>query len=98
MLERGVFRNPGKGRFPVGYGARPDEIAPFFLRHGFSSIGLHAVESVAAGIAHGLPELENSDASAHKTVIDLLLRVSSEASLLGFYGHLLYIGRKKEPI
>jgi SAM-dependent methyltransferase len=40
LLEDGVFVNDMPARFTNGYGVRPEEIAPFFERYGFTMLDL----------------------------------------------------------
>lgn len=95
LLERGVFRNSLPGRFSVGYGAKPEEIVPFFEKAGFREIDTFAAESVAGGCTHDLDALEKSGPAEHAKILELLVRVSQERSIHGFYGHILYVGRKE---
>ena len=95
LLEHGTFRNEKPGRFTVGYGAKPEEMAPFFDGFGFEKKCVVALESVAGGIAHGLEELEHSDPDEHERMIERLVRVGQEPSIIGFYGHILYVGKKR---
>lgn len=94
LVEHGVFRNTIAGRFSVGYGVKPEEITPFFGRFGLGEVGVFAAESIAGGIAHQLDSLQRTAPQEYERVLDILLRVSREPSIQGFYGHILFVGQK----
>lgn len=95
VLDDGVFRNDNPGRFDEGYGARPEEISPFFERFGFESLGLVAPEGIAPVAYSELSDMASSDPESYAAAIDVLEMTSSEPSILGAASHLLYIGRKR---
>ena len=97
VLEEGVFFNDAEGRFDSGYGARPEEIAPFFERHGFEFEALIATESIAPPAARELAEMAQTDLAAWAAAIEVLAATASEPSILGAANHLLYVGRKRRP-
>lgn len=69
LLERGVH-NDVAGRFDYGYGARPDEIIPFFEDRHFESLGLFASEGLGAGIEEKLAEIRESSPQEYAHVLD----------------------------
>jgi hypothetical protein len=57
VLDEGVFINDLPGRFTGGYGVRPEEVAPFYERDGFTRLALLACEGTTAGLEDALTEL-----------------------------------------
>jgi S-adenosylmethionine-dependent methyltransferase len=94
VLDDGVFINDLPGRFTGGYGARPDEVAPFFERHGFTMLTLLASQGIAAGLEDALAELAGSNPAAYQATLDVVVRTAGDPSILGLSSHLLYVGRK----
>jgi ubiquinone/menaquinone biosynthesis C-methylase UbiE len=96
LLGEGVFVNDVPGRFTYGYGARPQEVAPFFEQHGFTTLTLLAAEGIAVDVQETLFELAESDPSTYQAAFDVILRTAGDSSILGMAAHLLYVGRKEE--
>lgn len=94
LLDAGAFVNDGPGRFAGGYGARPEEIAPFFEAHGFRTRTLLSSEGVSVGIQEALGQLASVDPDTYARAIDVIVRTASDPSVLGLAGHLLYIGQR----
>jgi SAM-dependent methyltransferase len=94
LLENGEFINDIPGRFTHGWGARPEEVAPFFEQHGFATLDLLAAEGIAVDIQRALFDLAESDPPTCQAAFDLILRTASEPSILGMATHLLYVGRR----
>lgn len=94
LLDTGTFNNDEPGRFTGGYGARPEEIAPFFARFGFAQETLLASQSVAPDLQRTLAELAENDPQSFETTLVILLEVASEPSILGMSSHLLYVGKR----
>jgi hypothetical protein len=82
------------GRFTYGYGANPQEIAPFFERQGFDTVELVASEGIAWGIQGALAEMFSDDPNAYRVMLDLVIGTAHDPSILGASDHLLYVGRK----
>lgn len=93
LLERGEFHNDVPGRFDHGYGARPDEIIPFFEDRHFESLGLFASEGLGAGIEEALAEIRESSPQEYADVLDRIVESADDPNLFGLTTHLLYIGR-----
>jgi SAM-dependent methyltransferase len=93
LLEDGVFINDIPGRFTNGYGVRPEEVAPFFERHGFTTLALLAAQGVVIDIQRALFELAEADPAAYQTALDVVIRTASDPSILGMAAHLLFVGR-----
>jgi len=94
LLDDGVFENDVPGRFTGGYGVRPEEIAPFFARHGFIALALLATESIVPDLQEQLAALAVDNPEARRTMLHTLMRVADDPSILGLANHLLYVGQK----
>ena len=94
LLDDGVFLNDVPGRFTSAYGARPEEIAPFFARHGFTPLALLAAEGFTAGLGGALAELATADHAAYAAALDVVIQTAGDPSILGTSNHLLYVGRR----
>ena len=94
VLDDGVFINDLPGRFTDGYGLRPEEVAPFFARHGFIMLALLASQGIAAGLEDALAELPGSNPAAYQATLEVVVRTADDPSILGLSSHLLYVGRK----
>jgi SAM-dependent methyltransferase len=94
ILTDGVFENDIPGRFTQGYGVRPAEVEPFFARHGFAMQELLAAESIVPDLQEPLAGLALSDPNSYPAVMDTLVHLAEDPSILGLASHLLYVGRK----
>jgi S-adenosylmethionine-dependent methyltransferase len=95
LLNEGRFENDIPGRFTHGYGARPEEIAPFFSQFGLTCLALLGAESISGGLQGAIADLATSDPGAYQAALTILIQVASDPSILGLNNHLLYIGRKE---
>jgi SAM-dependent methyltransferase len=96
VLQDGVFINDIPGRFTDGYGVRPEEVAPYFEGHGFTTFTLLAAESIVVDNQRALIELSASDPSLYQAAFDVTMRTASDPSILGMAAHLLYVGRRSQ--
>jgi S-adenosylmethionine-dependent methyltransferase len=94
VLEHGVFVNDVPGRFTGGYGVRPEEVAPFFERHGFVTRTLLACEGFVPDLQDAVAQMQQIDPVAYRQALDLILRTAADPSILGMSTHLLYIASK----
>lgn len=94
VLKDGAFYNDNPGRFDAGYGAKPEEIAPFFERFGFQTVALLATESFAPIVSEQLAEMKVGDPDAYAAALDILESTAAEPSILGAANHLLYIAKR----
>ncbi|MGE3075961.1 MAG: class I SAM-dependent methyltransferase [Dehalococcoidia bacterium] len=94
ILEHGAFYNDNPGRFDAGYGARPEEIGPFFESHGFATEALLAAEGFAPPVSAELEAMRDANPAAFAAALDTLEATAAEPSILGAANHLLYIGRR----
>ncbi len=95
VLQDGRFDNDNPGRFDHGYGARPQEIAPFMEGAGFDTLELVSAESFASGIDEPMADLVEHQPELIRTVLDLLSQQAGDPGLLSAAGHLLWVGRKR---
>jgi len=95
LCDEGVFENDVPGRFTEGYGARPEEIDPFFAEHGFTMQTLLSSEGISIGLQGMLPDLVRDESLFQKTV-ELIIETAAEPSILGLANHLLYVGRRTQ--
>ena len=94
VLNEGVFINDVPGRFTNGYGALPEDISPFFERHGFTTLALLATEGIAVNNQRALSELATTDPTAYQAALDVIIRTAGDPSILGMANHLLYVGKQ----
>jgi S-adenosylmethionine-dependent methyltransferase len=96
VLGSGVFLNDRPGGFTGGYGVRPEEVDPFFARHGLAQIALLSSEGIAPDLQDSLAALATTDPEMYRAALDVLVRTAAEPSILGMSHHLLYVGRKAD--
>jgi SAM-dependent methyltransferase len=94
ILDMGSFENDVPGRFTGGYGVRPAEVAGLFAGYGFQIQALWAVQSIVPDLQEALAALAQSDAEADAAIVDVLVEVAGDPSILGLANHLLYVGMK----
>ena len=94
VLNEGVFINDVPGRFTNGYGALPEDISPFFERHGFITLALLATEGIAVNNQKALSELATTDPTAYQATLDVIIQTTNDPSILGMANHLLYVGKQ----
>ena len=93
LLNDGVFINDVPGRFTEGYGVLPEEISPFFERHGFTTLALFSAEGITASSQRALSELATSEPAIYQAALDVIIRTAGDPSILGMATHLLYVGK-----
>ena len=96
VLNEGVFINDVPGRFTDGYGALPEEVSPFFERHGFTTLALLSAEGIAANSQRALAELATADPAIYQAALDVIIQTAGDPSILGMPNHLLYVGRRMD--
>lgn len=95
LVNEGVFLNDVPGRSSAGYGVRPQEVAPFLEQHSLTTVELLADTGFASAHAEYLDELATSDPGAYERVMEFIVGMAGDPSLLGASTHLLYVGRKE---
>jgi SAM-dependent methyltransferase len=94
LLQDGVFYNDIPGRFTCGWGANPNEVAPFFEKFGLSALTLLATEGIIVDIQRCLIELAESDPLTYQAAFEVVVNIADDPSILGMATHLLYVGKK----
>jgi ubiquinone/menaquinone biosynthesis C-methylase UbiE len=95
LMNEGVFINDVPNRFTAGHGVHPQEIAPFFEKHGLKKVDLLADTGFAAPNAHNLAEMAESNPEAYETAMELIINTAHDPSIFGASIHLLYVGQKE---
>jgi SAM-dependent methyltransferase len=95
LLRDGVFLNDQPGRFDVGFGVRPSEIAPFFERQGFDTIEVLASEGLGSGIEDAVADLRETDPATYERLMNIIMECAADPSVHGLTTHLLYVGAVK---
>jgi ubiquinone/menaquinone biosynthesis C-methylase UbiE len=95
LMTEGIFVNDIAGRFNIGYGVRPQAVAPFLEQYGLTTVELLADTGFAAAHARELEELRTSDPTTYERVMEIIIDTASDPSLLGGSIHLLYVGQKR---
>jgi TonB family protein len=85
---------PGDDDHNDRYGVQPDEVNPFFERHGLAPIDLLASEGIAAGMRSELAQLAKEDPTGYRRAIDLVMESAGDPNILGTSAHILYVGRR----
>jgi S-adenosylmethionine-dependent methyltransferase len=91
VMEDGVYTNDVPGRFTGGYGVQPQEVIPFFERHGFVTRTLLACEGMVPDLQDALAQMQLEDPVAYQHTLALILQRAADPSILGMSSHLLYI-------
>src|SRR5262249_15313212 len=94
VQEDGVFHDDRPGRFTGGYLFRPEDIAPFFERHGFATSRLMASQGFLGWIQTDVGDLAEREPGAYRRLLDIAYDTAADPSILGMAGHLLYIGER----
>lgn len=94
FIEDGIFNHTDKGRFTGAYYYNVEEIKPFMESHGFETVDLIGSSNIGALINSEQKQYWTEQGEKEK-MIDLLIRIARDPSVLGVSSHLLYIGRKK---
>lgn len=93
-LDTGVFVAPVRGFFTDSYYTHPNEVKPLLEAAGFQSLELIGSETVLAGSEALLDSLDEKQPHLSGWVMERLIEVAREPSVVGAAWHLLYIGRK----
>jgi ubiquinone/menaquinone biosynthesis C-methylase UbiE len=94
LMNEGVFFNDIPNRFTSGYGVHPQEIAPFFEKHGLKTLDLLADTGFAAPVAQQLLDLAEADPKTYQGVMEIIIDTAEDPSIWGASTHLLYVGQK----
>lgn len=77
-----------------GYGARPEELEPFFAGHGLRRLELLASEGIGVGLDAELDALVDTQPEVYRRFVDLVVATAADPGLHALGQHLLYVGRK----
>jgi SAM-dependent methyltransferase len=94
LLQDGVYHDDRPGRFTGGYFFRPEDVTPFFERHGFAVRRLMASQGFLGWIQADAAALAERDPEAYERLLDVAYVTAADPSLLGMAGHLLFIGQQ----
>jgi ubiquinone/menaquinone biosynthesis C-methylase UbiE len=92
--EDGVFISPAPGVFTDSYFAHPEEIKPLIEAAGFETLELVSSESIADPVQKHLAAFKDDEPELYEWVLERLIAIANQPSIVGNAGHLLYIGRK----
>lgn len=88
--DTGIFNHVDKGRFTGAYYFNINDIKPFMESQGFETVDMIGSSSINALISN-----EQRQSWEENGLIDLLIELAKDPSVLGISSHLLYIGRRK---
>jgi S-adenosylmethionine-dependent methyltransferase len=92
ILATGVYRRPeGNAGFPDAWFARPHEVPPLMAEAGFEQVDFLNSEALAFEME---AKVNAAPEPLHQQWLDLLYRLSRDASTMGCGGHLVFVGRK----
>ncbi|WP_371807982.1 class I SAM-dependent methyltransferase [Brevibacillus sp. 7WMA2] len=96
FIEDGTFKHNDKGRFTGAYYYNIEDIKPFMENNGFETIDLIGSSNIGALLNNEQTQYWIEQREKDK-LVNLLIRISNDPSVLGVSSHLLYI-REKEII
>lgn len=90
----GIFNHADKGRFTGAYYFNINDIKPFMESHGFGTVDLIGSSSIGGLISNEQRQFWEEKGESQK-LMNLLIELAKDPSVLGISTHLLYIGRRK---
>ncbi|SFA96430.1 Methyltransferase domain-containing protein [Cohnella sp. OV330] len=96
FLDTGVFNHRDEGRFTGAYAFPLAGIVPFMERMGFETLKLIASESIGGMTAEKLEAWRACGDAEYRDIVDLLVELAENPSILGASPHLLYVGKVPE--
>ncbi|MWC26869.1 class I SAM-dependent methyltransferase [Paenibacillus sp. MMS18-CY102] len=93
FFETGVFNHQDQGRFTGAYYFHADEVKPFMERNGFETIDLIGSSSIGSLLSNEQQQYW-IDRGEYDEMIQFLISVANDPSVLGASSHLLYIGKR----
>jgi S-adenosylmethionine-dependent methyltransferase len=97
LLEDGVYRNQEPGRFTEAYLYRAEDVGLFFAAAGFEPLRVMASQGILNQVQEEVAGLHERDPEAYQELLEIAYQASTDPSVLGLSGHLLYAGRKPSP-
>ena len=89
-----VMDFPVAGIFSPAWVVHPRDVPPLMERHGFRTVELVSSQSVAGDVQGHLALFAERQPELHRWVIDELVKLANDPTIIGSAWHLLYIGRK----
>ncbi|TDQ40721.1 class I SAM-dependent methyltransferase [Aureibacillus halotolerans] len=89
----GTFTHADKGRFTGAYYFDLNDIEPFMEDHGFETIDLIGSSSIGGLMSHEQWQVWEEKGETEK-LMNVLIDLANDRSILGVSSHLLYIGRR----
>ena len=89
-----VMDFPVAGIFSPAWVAHPRDVPPVLERSGFRTVELVSSQSVAGDVQGHLALFAERQPELHSWVIDELVKIANDPTIIGSAWHLLYIGRK----
>jgi ubiquinone/menaquinone biosynthesis C-methylase UbiE len=90
----GVVDFPVAGIFSPASTVHPKEVRPFMERTGFDTVELVSSESLAGDVQAHLSLFAERQPGLYPWVLEELVKLANDPTILGSSWHLLYIGRK----
>ncbi|MFF2015071.1 class I SAM-dependent methyltransferase [Paenibacillus sp. NPDC058177] len=94
FYETGVFNHNDKGRFTGAFYFNIDEVKPFMEKNGFDTIDLIGSSSIGAMLSNEQKQYW-ADQGEYDRMVNFLISMAKDPTVLGISSHLLYIGRRK---
>jgi ubiquinone/menaquinone biosynthesis C-methylase UbiE len=94
-IEDGIFISPALGAFADAHFVHPQEVAPLMEAAGFETLALISSESLVDAVQKNLAAFKERQPELYPWLLEKLIDVANEPSIIGTAGHLLYIGRKR---
>lgn len=93
FVEKGTFDHQDQGRFTGAYYFHVQDVVPFMEQHSFETVQLVGSSSLKAMITD---EQEHywKERGEEQELLQYLIEVAKDPSILGISSHLLYVGRK----
>jgi hypothetical protein len=90
----GVFISPVPGIFTDSYAMNPRDVVPLMESAGFKTVDLISSQSIAADRQKDLFTFAERQPDLFPWVMENLIELANEPSIVGSAFHLLYIGRR----
>lgn len=94
LRRTGIFNHADPGRFTGAYYFNIDAIKPFMESHGFETIDLIGSSSVGGLLSREQLQAWEDKGESEK-LLNALIDIARDPSILGISSHLLYIGKRK---
>jgi hypothetical protein len=92
--DEGFLVMPVAGIFTDAYAMNPRDIVPFMEASGYETIELVSSQSIAADRMKHLALFAERQPTLYPWVIEHLIDIANEPTIVGSGFHLMYIGRK----